>query len=119
MALASNSTCRDTAMLLEIKELYRIQFDFIINRETPFTYPFSYNILKKGNGYKMLIMSYYKLRDEKLAQLRNGHTAYAKSRELIRILKRGIEKEQLRVHYDETQKGCWIIPLIPEKYNYT
>ncbi|AVQ99618.1 hypothetical protein OBCHQ24_11535 [Oceanobacillus iheyensis] len=67
----------------------------------------------------MLIMPYYKMRDEKLAQLRNGHTAYAESRELIRILKRGIEKEQLQVHYDETQKGCWISPLIPEKCNYT
>ncbi|WP_042223240.1 hypothetical protein [Oceanobacillus manasiensis] len=63
----------------------------------------------------MLILPYNKMRDVKLAQLRNGHTAYAESNELIRMLKRCIEKEQLQVHYDETQKGCWIIPISGEK----
>ncbi|MFD2627903.1 hypothetical protein [Oceanobacillus kapialis] len=63
----------------------------------------------------MHIMSYNRLRDQKLAQLRRGQTAYAESHELVRLLKRGIEREQLLVHYDQTQQGCWIIPLVKQE----
>lgn len=52
-----------------------------------------------------------RIRDEKIRQLKAGRNAYAESHELIRLLKRDIEKEHLRVHYDNTRTGCWFIPL--------
>ncbi|WP_047981603.1 hypothetical protein [Ornithinibacillus contaminans] len=60
----------------------------------------------------MLIMNERRIRDRKLEQLRNGRTAYAESKELIRLIKRDIEKFGLEVYYDETPAGCWFIPVI-------
>lgn len=62
----------------------------------------------------MLVMTQRRICDEKLAQLKKGHTAYAESPELIRIMKRDIEREGLQVFYDDSYAGCWFIPL-PEK----
>ncbi|GAA0429575.1 hypothetical protein GCM10008983_02420 [Lentibacillus halophilus] len=59
----------------------------------------------------MHVMDQRRLRDEKMAQLKAGTTAYAESAELIRLMKRGIERENLLVHDDETNVGCWFIPL--------
>jgi hypothetical protein len=52
-----------------------------------------------------------RIRDEKIRQLKAGRTAYAESDELIRLIKRDIEKEKLHVHYDMSRTGCWFIPL--------
>lgn len=59
----------------------------------------------------MLIMNDRRMRDEKIAQLKEGQTAFAETNELIRLIKRDIEKEHLHVHYDSTNKGCWFIPM--------
>ncbi|WP_188453421.1 hypothetical protein [Virgibacillus oceani] len=59
----------------------------------------------------MLIMNQRRIRDEKINQLKVGQTAYAESDELIRLIKRDIEKNNLHVHCDETAAGCWFIPL--------
>lgn len=59
----------------------------------------------------MLIMNQRQIRDEKIAQLQEGKIAYAESYELIRIMKRAIERKNLNVHYDETKSGCWFTPL--------
>lgn len=63
----------------------------------------------------MLIMNNRRIRDEKISQLKAGHMAYAESNELIRLIKRDIEKECLHVHYDYTISGCWFTPLSTEK----
>ncbi|WP_240452313.1 hypothetical protein [Virgibacillus sp. YIM 98842] len=52
-----------------------------------------------------------RIRDEKIRQLKAGRNAYAESHELIRLIKRDIERENLHVHYDTTRTGCWFIPL--------
>ncbi|WP_010651143.1 hypothetical protein [Oceanobacillus massiliensis] len=59
----------------------------------------------------MLPINLRRMRDEKIDQLRKGNTAYAETGELIRLMKRTIEKEQLHVQYDETDAGCWFIPV--------
>ncbi|CDQ39324.1 MULTISPECIES: hypothetical protein [Virgibacillus] len=58
----------------------------------------------------MLVMDHREMRDEKIARLKQGNSAYAESRELIRLVKRGIEKEHLDVFLDEASSGCWFIP---------
>ncbi|MFD1362249.1 hypothetical protein [Lentibacillus salinarum] len=63
----------------------------------------------------MLIINERRLRDDKIAQLKNGYTAYAESAELIRLIRRGIERENLHVHYDQTNAGCWFIPALVRK----
>lgn len=63
----------------------------------------------------MFVMNNRRMRDEKIAQLKAGRTAYAETEELIRLIKRDIEKEHLHVHYDPGNGGCWFIPLTSEK----
>lgn len=50
------------------------------------------------------------MRDEKIRQLKEGRSVYAESGELIRLIKRGIEKEKLVVKLEKTDGGCWFIP---------
>lgn len=59
----------------------------------------------------MTVLDRRKMRDEKIAQLKTGRTVYAESPEFIRIIKRGIEKEKLHVVFEETNAGCWFIPV--------
>ncbi|MFA1821285.1 hypothetical protein ACDX78_14110 [Virgibacillus oceani] len=56
-----------------------------------------------------------RMRDEKIRQLKAGESAYAETHELIRLIKRGIEREHLHVHYDNSRTGCWFIPLKEEE----
>ncbi|WP_085991702.1 hypothetical protein [Oceanobacillus senegalensis] len=62
-----------------------------------------------------MIINRNRLRDIKITQLKKGHNAYAESSELIRLIKRHIEKEHLNILYDETNTGCWFIPLDERK----
>ncbi|WP_047985082.1 hypothetical protein [Ornithinibacillus californiensis] len=63
----------------------------------------------------MLIMNERFVRDRKINQLKNGRTAYAESKEVIRLIKRDIARLGLDVSYDETQSGCWFIPVTKSK----
>ncbi|GGJ96816.1 hypothetical protein GCM10007063_19080 [Lentibacillus kapialis] len=63
----------------------------------------------------MPVMSYRRLRDAKIAELKEGKTAYAESAELIRLMQRSIDREGLYVHRDHTNTGCWFIPLPAQK----
>ncbi|WP_339228378.1 hypothetical protein NSQ77_01175 [Oceanobacillus sp. FSL K6-2867] len=56
-----------------------------------------------------------RIRDEKMNQLRKGQNAYAESEELVRLMKRAIEKEKLPVQCDATSSGYWFIPLSSSK----
>jgi hypothetical protein len=70
--------------------------------------------VERGN-VRMLIMNERRIRDRKIEQLKKGRTAYAESKELIRLIKRDIEKYGLNVYYDETPSGCWFIPVTKSK----
>lgn len=59
----------------------------------------------------MFVINNRRMRDEKISQLKAGQTAYAETDELIRLIKRSIEKEHLHVHLDTTSGGCWFMPL--------
>ncbi|WP_249870881.1 hypothetical protein [Oceanobacillus saliphilus] len=63
----------------------------------------------------MLPINLRRIRDEKIMQLKKGNNAYAETDELIRLMKRSIEKECLHVQFDETQSGCWFIPMPTSK----
>lgn len=65
----------------------------------------------------MFIMDQKRMKDEKINQLKHGSTAYAESNELIRLIKRDIQKYELHVHCDETPSGCWFIPLHKQSGN--
>jgi len=58
----------------------------------------------------MTVLDRREMRDEKIKQLKEGRTVYAESPEFIRLIKRGIEKENLQVKYEQTDGGCWFIP---------
>lgn len=58
----------------------------------------------------MTVLDIRKMRDEKIMQLKLGRTVYAESSEFIRLIKRGIEKDNIEVQYEETNAGCWFIP---------
>ncbi len=58
----------------------------------------------------MLMIHERRMRDEKMKYLLKGNSAYAETNELIRLLKREIERIGLHVHYDHTKTVCWFIP---------
>lgn len=66
----------------------------------------------------MLPINLRRMRDEKIENLKKGHNAFAEEDELIRLMKRAIEKENLHVECDETASGCWFIPMTPSKTSY-
>lgn len=59
----------------------------------------------------MLVMNERRIRDEKIEQLKHGCSAYAESEELIRLMKRGIDRTNLNIHLDYTDTGCLFIPI--------
>ncbi|TQS76255.1 hypothetical protein DX933_02185 [Ornithinibacillus gellani] len=63
----------------------------------------------------MFVLNDRTIRDQKIEQLKNGISAYAESKELIRLMKRDIVKYDLQVQLDETPEGCWFIPLPTSK----
>ncbi len=58
----------------------------------------------------MTVLDRRQMRDDKIKQLKEGRSVYAESDELIRLIKRGIEKESLQVTIEKTDGGCWFIP---------
>lgn len=59
----------------------------------------------------MHIMPPRRIRDEKMKQLQSGQIAYAESKEIIRLIRREINKMHLDVDCDETDAGCWFTPI--------
>lgn len=58
----------------------------------------------------MLILSQRQLVEDKMEKILKGETAFAESKELIRLVKRELKKKKLLVLMDETEIGCWFIP---------
>ncbi|WP_240795453.1 hypothetical protein [Aquibacillus halophilus] len=48
--------------------------------------------------------------EEKMNRLSEGHTAFAESDEVIRLMKEEISKKNIPVICDQTESGCWFIP---------
>ncbi|MGJ9457193.1 hypothetical protein [Oceanobacillus sp. CF4.6] len=63
----------------------------------------------------MLPINLRRMRDEKIEQLKKGNNAFAETDELIRLMKRAIDKECLHVELDKTDAGCWFIPMSNSK----
>ncbi|MUK86864.1 hypothetical protein GMD78_00415 [Ornithinibacillus sp. L9] len=63
----------------------------------------------------MLVLHEKRICERKINQIKNGFSAYAESKELIRLMKREIMKNNLDVYYDETPTGCWFIPIKESK----
>ncbi|WP_087971901.1 hypothetical protein [Oceanobacillus rekensis] len=63
----------------------------------------------------MLPINLRRMRDDKIEHLKKGQNAFAEEDELIRLMKRAIEKEGLHVECDETTSGCWFIPKTTSK----
>lgn len=58
----------------------------------------------------MTVLNRREMRDDKIDQLKQGRSVYAESSELIRLIKRGIEKNNLNVQIEQTNGGCWFTP---------
>ncbi len=58
----------------------------------------------------MKVIDQRAMRDDKINQLKEGRTVYAESPELIRLMKRSIEREELAVDIEKTNSGCWFTP---------
>ncbi|MBO8156469.1 MAG: hypothetical protein H0Z32_08425 [Bacillaceae bacterium] len=58
-----------------------------------------------------MIIDRHKQLEEKMGQLQNGYTAYAETEELIRLLKRRLQKQDMNVLMDHTDNGVWFIPI--------
>jgi len=67
----------------------------------------------------MRVIHQRRMRDKKIEELKCGYSAYAESSELIRLIKRRITEEQLSVQWEETNTGCWFIPLTGQNQQIT
>lgn len=58
----------------------------------------------------MKVIDDRELRDRMIEKLKKGQPVYAESSELVRLIKRGIEKENLRIRIEVANGGCWFTP---------
>lgn len=47
----------------------------------------------------------------KVRKIKNGLSAFAETNEVIELVKKELENENIPVHVDETDQGCWFIPV--------
>ncbi|BAC14136.1 hypothetical protein ACFQ4N_06495 [Oceanobacillus iheyensis] len=59
----------------------------------------------------MLPIHLRRIRDKKIQLLRQGFSAYAETKELIRLMENSIKKENITVQYDYDHAGCWFVPI--------
>ncbi len=46
----------------------------------------------------------------KVRKIKNGLSAFAETQEVIDLVKKELEKENIPVHIDQTAQGSWFIP---------
>lgn len=46
----------------------------------------------------------------KVDKIKNGFSAFAETQEVIFLVKKELEKQNIAVITDETEKGCWFYP---------
>ena len=61
-----------------------------------------------------MIISDRELCNQKIESLKNGHNAFAESEKLIHRIEKEVVKENLKVLFERTPAGCWIIPVRKE-----
>jgi len=47
----------------------------------------------------------------KVRKIKNGFSAFAETKEVIELVKKELEKENIPVYIDETAQGSWFIPV--------
>ncbi|MET3682636.1 hypothetical protein ABID56_000717 [Alkalibacillus flavidus] len=58
----------------------------------------------------MFVQYKQRIANEKINRLKDGYSAYAESEELIRLMKRRIQANNLTIYEDHTDIGSWFIP---------
>lgn len=57
-----------------------------------------------------MIISRKKMANAKVNKIKNGYSAFAETKEVIEFIKKELENQNIPVHIDETDQGCWFIP---------
>ncbi len=57
-----------------------------------------------------MILNRRQIAKAKVKKIKNGFSAFAETKEVIKLVKKELEKEGISVHIDETEQGCWFIP---------
>lgn len=63
----------------------------------------------------MFIIDHKQMAKDKVERIRNGISAFAESADLVQLIKKEIELQNLKVHEDVTEFGSWFIPIQPEQ----
>lgn len=58
-----------------------------------------------------MIISRKKMANAKVNKIKNGYSAFAETKEIIEYIKKELENQNIPVHIDETNQGCWFIPM--------
>jgi len=58
-----------------------------------------------------VIISRRQIARAKIKKIKNGYSAFAETKEVIDLVKKGLEEENIPVHIDQTEQGCWFIPV--------
>lgn len=58
-----------------------------------------------------MIMNRREIARDKVRKIKNGFSAFAETKEVIELVKKELEKENIPVYIDETAKGSWFIPV--------
>ncbi|WP_243291250.1 hypothetical protein [Bacillus sp. FJAT-47783] len=63
----------------------------------------------------MLIINHKQMAKEKVERIRNGVSAFAESADLVNLIKKELEEQNLQVYEDVTEFGSWFIPVREEQ----
>jgi len=57
-----------------------------------------------------MIINRKKMASAKVNKIKNGYSAFAETKEVIEYIKKELKNQNIPVHIDETDQGCWFIP---------
>lgn len=63
----------------------------------------------------MFIINHKQMAREKVERIRNGVSAFAESADLVNLIKKELEVQNLQVYEDVTEFGSWFIPVREEQ----
>nr|WP_270897212.1 hypothetical protein [Aliibacillus thermotolerans] len=59
---------------------------------------------------KKMIMNRKELAFEKVEKIKTGYSAFAESDEVIQLIRKELDKQNIEVYEDKTELGSWFIP---------
>lgn len=62
----------------------------------------------------MSIIDLRRIRDDKINKMLQGESVYVETAEMMRLLRRAIERHSLDVEVDRSSSGCWF--MLRKKY---